>query len=173
MLPKSIGELNEIREECYSLVTKRAGLSAGAAAIPVPGADIGTDVALLLEMIPAINRRFGLSEEQLNEIDSDVRRFILVTVTSIGSEMIGKLITKEAIVFLLKKAGVRVATKSVAKFIPLLGTAVAASVSYGLMRNVGRSHVDDCYNVARRAILFAEQKAAEKSAENAASEQAV
>lgn len=172
MLPRSISELNEIREECYSLVTKRAGLSAGAAAVPVPGADIGADVALLLEMIPTINRRFGLSEEQLNEIDSDVRRFILVTVTSIGSEMIGKLITKEAIIFLLKKAGVRVATKSVAKFIPFLGTAVAAGVSYGLMRSVGRSHVDDCYNVARRAILFAEQKAAEKVAENASTEQA-
>ena len=46
MLPKSKTELDAIRDECKSMVTKRAGLSGAAAVVPVPGADIGADVML-------------------------------------------------------------------------------------------------------------------------------
>lgn len=160
MLPKTRDELSAVRQECYSLVNKRAGLSAGAAVVPVPGADIGADVALLLEMIPSINRRFGLSTEQVDQLDEDVKRIILVAASSLGSQMIGKIVTKEAIVFLLKKMGVRVATKSVAKFVPFIGSAIAAGVSYGVMRSVGNSHVDDCYRVALKAIDYQSEKVA-------------
>jgi hypothetical protein len=62
-------------------------------------------------------------------------------------------ITKELIVQVLRKVGVRVATKSVAKYIPILGSALAATVSFGAMKIVGNSHVDDCYDVAKKAIL--------------------
>lgn len=53
----------------------------------------------------------------------------------------------------LKRVGIRLATKSVAKFIPILGQALAASISFGAMKMVGNSHVDDCYEVAKKAIL--------------------
>ena len=72
MLPKSKTELDAIRDECKSMVTKRAGLSGAAAVVPVPGADIGADVMLLLEMIPMINRKFGLSPEQIDDLDETV-----------------------------------------------------------------------------------------------------
>ena len=45
MLIRSLAELDRIRDECKSMVTKRSAVSAGAAAIPIPGLDIGTDVA--------------------------------------------------------------------------------------------------------------------------------
>lgn len=68
MIPSSLKELERIRDECKSMVTTRAGLSAGAAIVPVPGADIGADVMLLLEMIPMINRKFGLAPEQIDHL---------------------------------------------------------------------------------------------------------
>lgn len=43
------------------MVNKKATASAAAAAIPLPGLDVGADVAIMLELLPAINRRFGLS----------------------------------------------------------------------------------------------------------------
>jgi uncharacterized protein (DUF697 family) len=67
---KTISELDRIREECKSMVNKRASASAAAAVIPVPGADIGADVAIMLELLPAINRKFGLSPEQLDGLDA-------------------------------------------------------------------------------------------------------
>ena len=151
-LPRTIEELNALRDECRSMVTKRAGLSAGAAVIPIPGADIGADVALLLDMIPAINRKFGLTPDQIDHLDPQVKRIILVAITSVGSELIGRMVTKPVILQVLKRIGIRVTTKTVAKFIPFLGQALAATISFAAMRMVGNAHVDDCYEVARKDL---------------------
>ena len=143
------------------MVTTRAGLSGAAAVIPVPGADVGADITLLIEMIPNINRKFGLSAEQIDDLDPKIKQLIFVTVTSIGSQMIGKAITKQLIVQVLKRIGIRIAAKSIAKWIPILGQAVAATISFGAMKLVGNSHVDDCYHVALKAIEAKEELAGE------------
>jgi len=152
MLPTTIEELDAVRDECKKMVTKRAGLSAGAAVIPILGLDLGADMSLLLEMIPAINRKFGLTPEQIEQLDPQVKRVTLVAVTSIGSEMVGKVITKQIIMRILRSLGARVATKSMTRFIPILGQALAASMSFTAMKMVGDAHVDDCYEVALRAL---------------------
>ncbi|TXH70313.1 MAG: hypothetical protein E6Q85_07990 [Thiothrix sp.] len=152
MLPKTMQELDAIRDECYSMVTNRSTASAAAAIVPVPGVDIAADVALLLDTIPSINNRFGLSQEQINKLDPQTKKLILVAIKGIGSNLIAKTITKEMIVQVLKTVGVRLATKQVAKYIPFIGSAVAATLSFTAMKYVGNSHVDDCYNVAKRII---------------------
>jgi uncharacterized protein (DUF697 family) len=163
VLPKSKAELDAIRDECKSMVTTRAGISGAAAVVPVPGADVGADITLLLEMIPTINRKFGLSPEQIDELDPKIKQLIFVTVTSVGSQMIGKAITKQLIVQILKRIGIRVAAKSVAKWIPILGQAAAATISFGAMKLVGNSHVDDCYQVVIKAIEAQQATSIEES----------
>lgn len=153
MLPRNMFELEKLRDECKSLVTTRASLSAGAAVIPLPGVDIGADIALLIEMIKNINKKFGLSKEQIDDLDPQTKQLILVAVTSIGSEMIGKFITKQLILQILKRLGIRLAAKSIAKYIPILGSAVAATISFGAMKLVGNSHVDDCFDVAKKTLI--------------------
>ena len=54
---------------------------------------------------------------------------------------------------LLKRIGVRIAAKSAARIVPLLGSVVSAGVSFAAMRMLGNRHVDDCYAVAKAAIL--------------------
>lgn len=152
MQAETINELSRIRDECKSMVTKRATVSGAAAAIPLPGVDIGSDVALLLEMIPAISRRFGLSQEQIDAQDPKIKGLILVAITSVGSEMVGKAITKQLIMQLLKQVGIRVATKQVTKWIPFVGSAISAGISFTAMKYLGNSHVDDCYYVAKRVL---------------------
>lgn len=156
MLPQTLEELEALRAECKSMVTKRAGLSAGAAVVPIPGIDLGADMTLLMEMIPAINQKFGLNPDQIEGLDPKVKRIILIGATSLGSTFVGKWVTKELVVQLLKTMGVRVTTKSVAKFVPFLGQAVAASISFGAMKMLGNAHVEDCYKVAKKALLSLE-----------------
>jgi uncharacterized protein (DUF697 family) len=152
MIPKTISELDRIREECKSMVNKRASASAAAAVVPVPGVDVGADVAIMMELLPAINRKFGLSPEQIDQLDAAVKGQILVIISSLGSKLVGKFITKEAVVLLLKKIGTRVAVKSVTKFIPFVGQAVSAGISFGAMKYLGNSHIDECYEVCKRII---------------------
>jgi uncharacterized protein (DUF697 family) len=152
VIPKSISELDRIKEECKSMVNKRASASAAAAVVPVPGVDVGADVAIMMELLPAINRKFGLSPEQIDQLDAAVKGQILVIISSLGSKLVGKFITKEAVVLLLKKIGTRVAVKSVTKFIPFVGQAVSAGISFGAMKYLGNSHIDECYEVCKRII---------------------
>lgn len=152
MLANTISELDQIREECRSMVTKRASASAVAAIVPVPGADIGADVAIMLELLPTINRKFGLTPEQIDQLDAETKKIILVLITSVGSELVGKTITKKLVTNLLKKMGARIATKQVTKYIPFIGQAVSASISFGAMKYLGNSHIDECYSIAKRYI---------------------
>lgn len=149
---KSIEELDRVRDECKSLVTNRSLLSAGAAAVPLPGVDVAVDVGLLATMLPEISKRFRLDPESMSGYSPETARKVVVIATSLGSQLIGKLITKELVISVLKRLGIRVATKSVAKYIPFVGSALAASVSFGAMKLVGNGHVDDCYNTVRRLI---------------------
>lgn len=149
---RTLAELDAIRQECRAMVLRSAGISGAAAAVPVPAADIGVDVALLLRLMPAISRKFGLSAEQVAELDARTKELVFVGVTSVGSQVVGKVVTAELIVTLLKRIGVRVTAKTAAKWVPVVGQAAAATISFGAMRLVGNRHVEDCYRVARRVL---------------------
>lgn len=58
------------------MVTHRAQMSGGAAAIPIPGAAAASALAdggMLFDLLPRINRAFGLSVEQIDELDEQTR----------------------------------------------------------------------------------------------------
>ena len=56
----TIAELDRIRDDSKRLVTTRSMMSAGAAVVPIPGADIVADIGLLTKLLPEISKRFGL-----------------------------------------------------------------------------------------------------------------
>lgn len=149
---ESLEELEAIKKKCHSMVTRSSGLSAGAAIIPIPGVDVGSDVAILMRLIPKINKEFGLSPEQIEGLDTESKLFVMTAISNTGSKMAGKYITKKLIVMLLSKMGVKVASKGVAKFVPFVGSAVAGSISFSAMKYMGNSHIEDCYKIAVLAL---------------------
>jgi uncharacterized protein (DUF697 family) len=152
MLARSVEELDQIRQRCRNLVTRRASLSAGVAVVPLPGIDIGTDIMILMRMLPKINREFGLSVEQVAELDPETKQIVMVLASALGSELIGRIITKELVIQIIKRFGLRIATGTVSKVVPIVGSALSASISFGAMKVLGNAHIEDCYAVARRAI---------------------
>jgi len=157
MIPATLEQLEQVRKECRTMVRKRATASAGTTLVPLPGTDVLADVGMLMQLLPAINNKFGLSQKQLDGMDPETKSMIYGFVMSIGSKVIGRMVTKELVVQLLKRVGIRVATKSVAKFVPLAGQGLAAALSFTAMRYVGNKHVDDCYEVVKRMLEQREQ----------------
>ncbi len=155
-IPRNQKELDAIRDECYSMVTKRASLSAGTSAIPVLGADIAADVAILLELIPAINREFGLSDEQIKDYDAATKQIIFQVIKRTGIALVGVEVTKTAIAQIMKKVAGRAVAKQALKFVPFVGWAANAAIGFAAMKYVGNSHVDDCYKVSRRVLEVSE-----------------
>lgn len=158
MIPTTIEELDQVKKECTKLVNKRASASGLVAVIPVPGLDVGADVGIMMELTSKINKKFGLSSDQIDELDTETKRILMMIISSLGAELAGKLITKELVVQLLKKVGVKVATKASVKFVPIIGQAAAAGISFGAMKLLGRSHVEECYKICKKYIEDQQQE---------------
>ena len=153
MTPTTIEELEQIRAQCKGMVSRRALVSASAAVVPIPGVDLSTDVAILLQLIPAINERFGLSATQIEALSPEVKKIALVGGASFGVGLLGKVITPAKVLQLLQQMGAKkLAGKYTAKYIPLAGTLVSSAISYVVLRKVGNKHIDECFEVAKKLL---------------------
>lgn len=139
---QSKDELIKAKKAAMKIVKQRSTTSGAVAA----------DIGIMLEVIGKINKKFGLSSEEMDELDGDEKQKIAVLITSVGSDFAGKVITKELVTKALKKAGVKVTTKQVAKYIPFAGAVIAGSISYGTMYMLGKRHVEDCFEICERIL---------------------
>ena len=135
------------------LLNKRALIAAAASAIPVPGLDWAVDAALLSKLIPEINKEFGLTPEQLNNLTPQKREQVQKAVAMVGSVLIGKFISKDLMLKAASSIGMRLTTKQVAKYVPLAGQIVSAAVGFAAIRYFGEEHMKDCIRVAQKAGL--------------------
>ena len=148
----SLTELDRVKSECRKLVTKRSFMAAGAAVVPIPGADIVADISLLSTMLPEISKRSELDHEQVEKLEPHVAEKIFVMASSMGNNLIGRAVTKRIVTALLRRVGKRVATASIAKYVPIAGSGIAAAIGFGAMKLVGNSHIDDCYRTAKALL---------------------
>ena len=146
---RTIADLDAIRNDCRRMVTKRAAVSAGVAVVPIPGADLVADVGLLSKLLPAISERVGLREDQVRKMDATRAQQVLAIAGTLGNNVIGRAVSKRVVIALLRRMGVRVATASAARYVPLIGSAVAATVNFGAMKLAGNAHIEDCYATAK------------------------
>jgi uncharacterized protein (DUF697 family) len=135
------------------LLNKRAMVAAAASAVPVPGLDWAVDAALLSKLIPEINKEFGLTPQQLDQLEPNKREQVQKAVTMVGSVLIGKLISRDLVLKAATKIGMRLTSKQLAKYVPFAGQIVAAAVGYAAIRYFGEEHMKDCIRVARQAQL--------------------
>ncbi len=152
LLPGTVEELDRVRAACKSMVRRRAATSGGMALVPIPGLDIAGDVAMLMELIPAINRKFGLTPEQIEQLDAHRQVLVYATLKKVGADLVGRAITRKLALTALKKVSARLATKQVLKYVPFAGQAAAVALSVTAMIYLGNSHIDDCYAVAKGGI---------------------
>jgi len=124
-----------------------------ASAVPVPGLDWAVDAGMLSKLIPEINREFGLTPQQLDQLDPKKRDQVQKAVTLVGSVLIGKFISRDLILKAATKIGMRLTTKQLAKYVPFAGQIVAATVGYAAIRYLGEEHMKDCIRVAQQAQL--------------------
>jgi uncharacterized protein (DUF697 family) len=155
VLPMTDTDLERVRERCRALVRKRAAISAGVSAIPLPGVDIVSDLSSFALMVEEINSAFGLSPEQIERLQPRMRIAAYQAVAALGGTLVGKLVTKELVLKLLQKSGAKLAAKSAAKIVPLAGQVASAAIGFALFRQMGYQHVEACTRVAQEVALTA------------------
>lgn len=145
--------LEQIRLECQALAKNRAKISAGVAIIPIPFLDVAIDVGMLSQLLPEITKKFGL--EEIDSISNDATRKQLIQdrILTIGSLMA----TRGAVNQAVQGFGARIIGKQVAKYVPLGGQMVAATIGYLIFKKITFDHIEECYKIAKEAQFVAHQ----------------
>jgi len=143
-------DLQAIARRCRKKVTRRALVAAGVAVVPLPGVDWLTDVGVLVSLLPEINREFGLTPEQIANLAPNRRLVVYKAISAGGGLVIGRVVTRDVVLQLLRVVGVRLTTQQAAKFVPIAGQAVSAALTFMALRYVCDQHIQQCLAVARQ-----------------------
>lgn len=135
------------------LLGRKALMAAAAGAVPVPGIDFAADAALLARLVPQISAEFGLAAPQIAHLSPHQRERVMQMAGSLGTVLVGKLVTRDLLMTLARHAGMKLSAKQAARFVPLAGQVVSAALGYAALRAMGEQHIKDCVRVARAAQL--------------------
>jgi len=131
-------------------MSNRGSASAAARLFPIPSG-YRHDV-VLLRTYTLVTERFAFHWNRSMDTILNAS-FIYDAAKKLGSNVIGKYLTKELIVQVLRKMGIRrLTTNQVARYVPIIGQAVSAALSYGAMKLIIRSHINECHRVARTVM---------------------
>ena len=151
--PAGPDSIARIAGRCRKLVNRRALLAAGVAMVPVPGVDWITDIGVLVKVLPEISTAFGLSEAQMERMAPDRRLMVYKAISAGGSMVLGRLVTREVVLMLLKTVGLRLSAQQAAKYLPVAGQLVSAALTFSALKYVCDQHILQCEAVARQLLL--------------------
>jgi uncharacterized protein (DUF697 family) len=147
-LPRTRRNIAAAALACRRQVMRRAWLSAGAAVVPLPGLDIAVDVGNVMRMLHEINEAFGLTPGQIESLAPKRRINVYKIVSTMSGTAVGRVITRQIVVLMMKSLIKRLAAKQAARVVPFAGQAVAAGLSFAAIKLIGDRHIADCVAVA-------------------------
>lgn len=153
LIPDNPRDIEDMREKCRRLVRRRAAISAGVSAVPIPGVDVLSDLSLFKKLVDDVNQAFGLTPEQIDRLQPNHKLIAYKVAVGVGGVMVGKLITRELLVQVFKRMGLKMMAKSATRFVPIAGQMAAAAIGFTMFRKLGYEHVEACAKVANELIV--------------------
>lgn len=162
--PYSKEVLGAKREAADKIISYSATAAAANGLNPIIGVDISIDVAILINLSKKISDIFGINEDEINYA---TKKYGLDgKYVTIGKQFAGKFIAREGVMLLLKRFGTTVASKSVFKYIPIAGHAIAAGIGYKMTNTFGEELLDEAYYLADSILEAAKEKTSNHFYEN-------
>lgn len=158
VLPSTEVDIDAVRERCRRLVRRRAAVSAGVAAVPIPGIDVVSDLRLFTQLIDDVNHEFGLSPDQIDRMQPKLKLIAYEAVISLGGMLVGKVVTRELVAVVLKRSAGKIAAKQAGKLVPIAGQIASATIGFFAFRQIGYQHVEACAKVARQVLAGVENR---------------
>ena len=146
-------ELVEAVQRSRQMLRRRAWVAGAAAAVPFPGLDWAMDAAMLTQLLPRINSEFGLTPQQIEQLDAKEKERVQKAIAMIGSVLIGRVVTKTLVLRFARVVGVRLTAAQAAKYVPLAGQLVSGALGYAALRYLGEQHLQDCIRVVQASGL--------------------
>ena len=135
------------RDAADKHVSLAACASAANGLNPIPGADIAVDLSVLLKLFAELREDFGLTDRVLSKLKESA----IPTVSAVASNVV-RYAAKEGILLLFKQFLGRQALKTVSKYVPFIGQAIAMTTGFAITYAVGKSYLNDCYTLAETIL---------------------
>ncbi len=152
LIPGNLKQIEDTRERCRRLVRRRAAISAGISAVPIPGVDVVSDLSLFKKLVDEVNLAFGLTPEQIDRLQPKHKMMAYKVAVGVGGVMVGKLVTTQLLTLVFKRMGMKIAAKTAAKLVPIAGSVASAAIGFAMFRRLGYEHVEACAKVANELI---------------------
>jgi GTP-binding protein EngB required for normal cell division len=138
--------LEEKRKACNRYIVLAAAAAAAANLAPVPGLRFAADLTAVTGLLTAIRMDFDLDVENLTAFEALVPAF--------GSTIqnVIKAASQEGVLWMMKRYAAPLAAGQLGQFIPFVGQAIAASISFGTIWILTSRYVDDCYEIAEKML---------------------
>ena len=120
-------------------------ISAGASAVPFPGVDVVADLAIIAHEIYFYMNEFGLDEESLRHLCKKTETQydqVIQSLTHAKYLLKEKTVIKRLFMEVVKNQAGETMAGQFAKYIPLIGTIVSCTVSYGACVHFLRHEID-------------------------------
>jgi hypothetical protein len=146
-------DIAQLRERCRRMVRRRAAISAGVSALPIPGVQVMSDVSLFALLVEDVNRAFGLSPAQVARLQPRFRLVAYEAAVGMGSMMVGKMVTQELVQQVFRRAGLKLFARPASRVAPLAGQIASAAIGFAVFRQMGYQHVDACVAIASELLV--------------------
>uniref|UniRef100_A0A8C6Y9L8 IRG-type G domain-containing protein n=1 Tax=Naja naja TaxID=35670 RepID=A0A8C6Y9L8_NAJNA len=137
-------------------IWKLSAVSAGVAAIPIPGIGVTCDVTILIKYLSKYRNSFGLDEESLARLAKKVNKPMEEFKEVIKSPL-AKEISRDLVLKLLTKAcgGAFMFMEYFVSTIPIFGSVAAGGISFGTTYYMLKSCLDEVANDAQVVFIKA------------------
>jgi uncharacterized protein (DUF697 family) len=129
-------------------------MAAGVSMLPIPGLDWVTDISVLIKLLNEINQAFGLSEAQIASLGQDKRVLYYKAVAKTGNMLVGRVITQKLVIKILQTLGVRLTTQQIAKYVPLVGQLLSATLTYTALKKICEQHIQQCAQIHQTLTML-------------------
>lgn len=138
--------LDQKKTLCEQRVLWSSAVAAASGTVPIPGANFAIDIPVIISLFRFIRETYSLSGKSLSTKD-----FAVPALAPLVNNVV-KYASTEGVVLLLTEYSGAVMAEQVSKFIPFVGTAVAASLGFAIVRHVGNQYLRDCHRLAEATL---------------------
>ncbi|MEI6297893.1 MAG: hypothetical protein WCO84_09755, partial [bacterium] len=143
----SLQFLKEKKTACEKYVALTAWLAAANGINPIPGVDVAVDISLIVKLFKDIRDDYGLSESSLTKLKDSTIPLVAQSVNYVV-----RYATSGGVAIIIKNYATGEITKSIAKYIPFVGQAIAATIGYLIVANAGTAYLDKCHQIAEEIL---------------------
>jgi hypothetical protein len=139
------------RREAAQVIDNHSWLAAANALNPILGLDIKIDLTIFASLARSVGAVYNLSEEQVQALQDRSEAQLSEESDTFHhlARRLAPFVTSRASALALRRIGLELAAREATKWVPAIGSVVAASIGYCMISRTGEQLREECEEAAR------------------------